>query len=222
MSDATPSELQRLIAAEFDQQRWEYDLNVGDSLVAEIERTGDVVPDKLVQRLPAAFFQRNRTTRELVAAAITRAVGGRTPKRPEEPVQSTLVFDNSRHYEVTLGKGAQITNSQLNVGEGTQINVSVQASRDDVLAAVEALLRAGLAGDWNDDAARELATVLGGRDDIGYEDVQEITAEVVRTEQPRQGHVKELLWKIATSGLGGALATGISAGAGELIHLLPT
>jgi hypothetical protein len=220
MSDASPAELQRLIAAEFDRQRWEYDLSVGEHIVAEIERAGEVIPDKLAQRLPTEFFQRNRTSRDLVAAAIRRAVGGRTPK-PSEPVLSTLVFDNSRHYEVKLGKGAQITNSQLNVGEGTQINVSVQASKDDVLAAVEALLRAGLVGDWNNDAARELATVLDSRDDIGYEDVQKITAEVVRAEQPKQGRVKELLLKIASGGLGGALATGISAGAGELIPLLP-
>jgi hypothetical protein len=220
MTDTTPAELQRLIAAEFDRQRWEYDLSVGETIVAEIERAGDVPPDKLTQRLPPEFFQRNRTSRDLVAAAIGRAVGGRTPKRPE-PTHSTLVFENSRHYEVTLGKGAQITNSQLNVGEGTQINVSVQANKDEVLAAVEALLRAGLAGDWNNDAARELATVIDSRDDIGYENVQEITAEVVQAEQPKQGRVKELLLKIATGGIGGALGTGISAGAGKLIQQLP-
>jgi hypothetical protein len=220
MTDASPNELQRLIAAEFDRQRWEYDLTVGERIVAEIERAGAVVPDKLAGQLPAEFFQRNRTSRDLVAAAIGRAVGSRTPKRPE-PVSSTLVFDNSRHYEVTFGKGAQITNSQLNVGEGTQINVSVQASKDDVLGAVEALLRAGLAGDWNEGAARELATVIDSREDVGYEDVQVVTAEVVQAEQPKQRRLKELLLKIATSGLGGALATGISAGAGELIHLLP-
>jgi hypothetical protein len=222
VSDAAPSELQRLIAAEFDRQRWEYDLGVGESIVAEIERTGEVIPDQLVQRLPAAFFRRNCTSRDLVASAIGRAVGGRTPKRPEEPAQRTLIFDNSRHYDVKLGTGAQITNSQLNVGEGTQINVSVQGSKEDVLAAVEALLRAGLAGDWNIDAARELATVIDSRDDVGYEEVQAVTAEVVQDDQPKQGRVKELLLKITTSGLGGALATGISAGAGELIHQLPS
>jgi hypothetical protein len=220
MTDASPSEMQRLIAAEFDRQRWEYDLSVGETIVAEIERAGEVVPDKLVQRLPAEFFQRNRTSRDLVAAAVDRAVGGRTPKRLE-PTHNTLVFDNSRHYDLKVGKGAQITNSPINVGEGTQINVSLQASKDEILAAVEALLRAGLAGDWNNDAARDLATVIDNRDDMGYEDVQELTAEVVRDEHPKQGRVKELLLKIATGGIGGALATGISAGAGELIHQLP-
>lgn len=220
MTGATPSELQRLIAAEFDRQRWEYDLSVGESIVAEIERAGEVAADQLVQRLPPEFFQRNRTSRDLVAAAIGRAIGGRRPKRPQ-PTHSTLVFDNRRHYEITLGKSAQITNSQLNVGEGTQINVSVQANKDDVLAAVEALLRAGLAGDWNNDAARELATVIDRRDDIGYEDVQEITAEVVQVEQPKQGRVRELMTKIAVGGIGGALGTGISAGAGEILQQLP-
>jgi hypothetical protein len=221
MSDASPSELRRLIAAEFDRQRWEYDLSIGDSIVAEIARAGEVAPERLAERIPAEFFQRNRTSRELVADAIGRAVGGRTPKRTEEPAHRTLVFDNSRHYDVKIGKGAQITNSPLNVGEGTQTNVSVQASRDDVLSAVEALLLGGLVGDWNDGAAHDLAGVIDRRDDVSYEDVQEITAAVIQTEQPKQGRVKELMTKIAVGGFGGALATGISAGAGELIHQLP-
>ena len=220
MTDATPSELQRLIAAEFDRQRWEYDLSVGESILAEIERTGEVVPAQLVQRLPSAFFQRNRTSRDLVESAIGRAVGGRTPKRPEESAHRTLVFDN-RSYDLKIGKGATLTNSPINVGEGTQIAVSVRANRDDILAAVETLLRGGLAGHWNDDAARELATVIDSRDDVGYEDVQEITAEVIKAEQPKQGRVKELMTKIAVGGIGGALGTGMSAGAGELIQQLP-
>ena len=96
----------------------------------EVHKLYDGVLDRAkvrFERLPAEFFQRNRTSRDLVSAAIGRAVGGRTPTRTE-PAHGTVVFDNSRHYEVALGKGAQMTNSQLNVGEGAQINVSVVAS----------------------------------------------------------------------------------------------
>jgi hypothetical protein len=42
LRDASPTEFQRLIAAEFDRQCWEYGL-VGDNIVAEIERSGEVI-----------------------------------------------------------------------------------------------------------------------------------------------------------------------------------
>jgi hypothetical protein len=206
MTDSTPSELQRLVAGEFDRQRWEYDLTIGQTLLAEIERSGEVNAARLAERLPAEFFHRNRTSRENVVAAIERAVGGRSPKRRE--AAATLVFADNRRYEVKLGRGAQINNN-------------LEASKEDVLAAVEAMLGAGLAGDWNQDAARDLAAVIESRDDLDFDDVREITAEVVRAEQPKQGRVKELLGKIATGGLGGALGTGISTGLGELIGQLP-
>lgn len=219
MTDTTPSELQRLIAAEFDRRRWEYGLDVGPKLVAEIERSGDVNANKLVRVLPPEFFHRNQTNRDIVAGAIERAVSGRTPKR--EAAGATLVFEDNRRYELKIGKRAHVTNSPINVGSGTQLNVSVDASKRELLGAVEAVIRAGIAGDWNADAARELADVIDGRADIDYDDVRQITAEVAKAEQPKQGRVKKFLTDIAVGGLGGALGTGISAGLGEVIHQLP-
>lgn len=218
MTDSTPAELQRLLAAEFDRQGWEYDLSVGRQLVDEIERRGEVDGRKLTHSLPAEFFERNRTSRADVAAAIERAVGGQTLKR--ETRSATVVITDNR-YQVNLGAGSQITNSKLNVGDGIQINVDIDASRDDVLAAVEAILRAALAGNWNEDAARDLASLIDERDDIDFDDVRQLTMEVVQAEQPNQGRVKELLGNLATGGLAGALGTGISAGLGELISQLP-
>ena len=217
MSTATPAELQRLIADAFDRQGWEYDLTLGRNLVEEIERAGGVDAGALARRLPAEFIERNRTTRAHAAAAIERAVGGRSVKREESA--TTLVFADNRRYEVRLARGAQITNSNLNVGEGTL--VSVEARRDNVMAAIEAVLRAGLAGNWNAEAAGHLAEVVDGRDDIDFEDVREITADVVIAEQPKQDKVKELLNEIAVSGVGGALSTGITTGLGELLGQLP-
>ena len=219
MTDTTPSELQRLIAAEFDRRRWEYDLDVGPKLVAEIERSGGVDADQLARLLPAEFFHRNQTTRANVAGALERAVGGRTPKRGA--AGATLVFADNRRYELKIGKGTQISNSPINVGTGTQFNVSLDASKTDLLGAVEAVIRAGLAGDWNADAARELADVIDGRGDIDYDDVREITAAVAKAEQPKQGRVKKFLTDIAVGGLGGTLGTGVSAGLGEVMNQLP-
>jgi hypothetical protein len=219
MSETTPARMQRLIADAFDKQGWEYDLTLGPTLVAEIEHEGTVDAERLVRRVPAAFIERNRTTRSTVAAVIDRAVGGHSLKRDE--AVTTLVFADNRRYEVRLGRGAQIHNSNLNVGEGMQVNVDLKAREDDILAAVESILRAALAGDWNEEAARDLASVIDSRDDIDLDDVRELAAEVVQTEQPKQGRVKALLGKIAVSGLGGALGTGLSAGLGTLLTQLP-
>lgn len=220
MSDTTPAEMQRLIADAFDRQGWEYDLTLGRTLLAEIVRTGGVDPEALVRRVPAEFIERNRTSRSTVAVVIERAVGGRSIKR-DKAAHATVVINDNR-YQVNLSGRAQIKNSNLNVGDGTQINVNVEASKGDLLAAVEAVVRAGLADDWNEDAARDLASIVDGRDDIDLNDVREITAEVVKAEQPKQGKVKALLGKIAVSGVGGALGTGLSAGLGELLTQLPT
>lgn len=86
---------------------------------------------------------------------------------------------------------------------------------------MEVILRAGLAGSWNEDAARDLAALIDSRGDVSVDDVREITTEVVRAEAPRQSRARQLLDQIAAGGLGGALGTGISAGVGEIISQLP-
>jgi hypothetical protein len=218
MTKATPAEMQRLIADAFDRQGWEYDLTLGRTLVAEIERAGGVDAEALARHVPAAFIERNRTSRSSVAAAIERAVGDRQVK--PEAAQATVVINDNR-YQVNVSGASQISNSRLNVGDGTQINVDVNASKENVLAAIEALLRSGLTDAWNADAARDLASVIDQRDDIDVEDVREITTEVVKAERPKQGRVRTMLNEIAVSGLGGALSTGISSGLGEFIAQLP-
>jgi hypothetical protein len=128
---------------------------------------------------------------------------------------------NDHSYSVNIGPGAQISGSNINIGPGTQLNIDAAADRDEVLAGVAAIVRAGLTGDWNDDAARALAEAIGARDDIATDDIREITAEVVEHAQPSRGRAREMLEKVTASGLGGALATGISAGLGQVIAHLP-
>jgi hypothetical protein len=218
VSDTTPAAMQRLIAAEFERHGWDYDLSVGRAIVEAAEERGGVVGTELAAKVSAEFLARHRTTREDVASAIDSAIGGRQVKR--EAAQATVVINDNR-YQVNLSGGSQIEDSKLNIGDGTQINVDVKASKENILAAVEALVRSGLADSWNTGAARDLATVIDQRDDIDVEDVREITTEVVKAEQPKQGRVRTMLNAIAVSGLAGALSTGISSGLGELIGQLP-
>jgi hypothetical protein len=219
MTEATPAGLQRLIATTFDAQGWEYDLSVGSQLVEAIQKQGGVDSAKLVRILPAAFFERNRVSKDLVSKVIERAIGGITLKEEGRVVTTIVIGGNN--YQLNVGAGASIVNSNLNVGEGTQIVATADADKQDVLLAVEAIVRAGLAGDWNDEAAKELAALVDSRSDLDYEDVQKVAAEVVKAEQPDKQRVKDLLTRIATSGLAGALATGITTGVGQAITHLP-
>jgi hypothetical protein len=205
---ATPSEMQRRIATEFERNGWEYDLTVGTELVAAIERSGSADAAALVQRIPSDFLARNNATREDVAAAIERAVGGASVER--ETAAATLVINDNR-YSINQGPGATIAGSTINVG-GTQINVSVDVEKQDVLAAAETLIRAGLTGSWNSAAARDLAAVIDQRGDVTVDEIRELTAEIATTEKPTSGRVRDFLTEIAANALGGALSVGISAG----------
>jgi hypothetical protein len=219
VTDATPARLQGLIAATFDAQGWEYDLSVGQKLVEAVKEQGGVDGARLARVLPATFFDRQRVSRDLVAGVLERALSGITLR--EEARMPTTIVIGGNNYQVNVGEGASIINSNLNLGEGAQIIATAEADKQDVLVAVEALVRAGLADDWNDEAAKALATLVDGRSDIDYEDVQKVSSEVVKAEQPTKERLRSFLTRIAASGLAGALATGITTGIGEAITHLP-
>jgi hypothetical protein len=210
-----------MIAATFDSQGWQYDLATGPQLVEDIREHGGVDGERLARSLPAAFFERNRVPRDLVATVLERALGGRTLSEEDVGMPTTTIVIGGNNYQLTVGAGASVVNSNLNVGDGTQIAASADAAKEEVLLAIEAIIRAGLADDWNEDAARELAKVVDQRSDLDYEDVQTLASEVVRADQPARERVKSFLNRIAASGLGGALATGITAGVGEALTHLP-
>lgn len=212
--EATPAELQRRIAAEFDKQGWEYDLAIGHDLVAQTEGRGPINADKVAAALPSEFFQKNRTRREDVAGAIQRAIGGLVIQRGT--VATSLVINDNR-YQVNLEAGSRIVASNINVGDGTQLNIDASATKSDVLSGVEVLLRAGLNGKLNVEAARELGELINARSDVSLEDIQRVTLDVVEAEKPKRERLKEFLNEIAIQALGGAMGIGIAAAIGALI-----
>jgi len=216
MSDATPSALQRLLAEEFERRGWHYDLAIGRELVEEIERRQRVDVQALARRVPATYLDQNRATREDLAQAIESAVGGR---RPVEEEPTTLIINDNR-YSLNVGPGAEISGGTFNVGAGTQINVQLNAPKDEVLTAVSALVRSGLAGDFNAAAAAALAGIIDTRADVTLDDIASVTREAAVTADPDVGRVRGFLAQIATSAVGGALGTGMSAGLGQVLaHL---
>jgi hypothetical protein len=187
---------------------------VGRVLIAAIERSGGADGETLARVIPHDFLGWNDTTREAVAASIDRAVGGKTVRR-EAPQPTTLVINDHR-YSMNLGPGARIELSNVSLG-GTQIVVDVSVDKGDVLAAVETLVRAGLGGEWDATAARELAKVIDERRDVSVGDVRELTAEVVEAAKPRSERIKGFLADMAANAIRGALGAGISAGLGGFL-----
>ncbi len=218
MKDVTPSVMRRLLAAEFDRRGWSYDPTTAGGIVDAAMSAGRIQPDRLAAEVPSLFLDRHGLTREVVARAISDAIGDGNPVPEHERV--TLLVQDQR-FSLHMAPGAQMTGSNVNIGS-TQINVHNTVDKADVLAAVAALVRAGLSEDWNGAAAAALAKAIDERDDIELDEVQQVSSEVIRSEEPDRQRAKALLAKIAVSGVGGALATGISAGVGDLLHLLPT
>jgi hypothetical protein len=218
VSVISPAEAQRRIATAFDGRDWVYDLEIGRLVVADVLQRGSSDLNAIERVVPAEFARKNKATVGEIAKAISDALGDDSIK--EEPNSATIIVNDHRH-SVNLGPGAQIKNSNVNVGEGTLIEVNDSASKEDMLAAVAAVVHGGLAGDWNADAARDLAEAIDARNDLGVDDIQQITTEVAEASSPSQSRVRQMMTGIATAGLGGALATGISAGLGQVLPHLP-
>lgn len=219
MSEATRTDLQRALADEFGRRGWEYDMAVGEDIVGGLERSGSVDARALAVHVSSTWIEKNRATRDQVANAIERAIAGHTVAR-DEAAAVTLNIDN-RSYSLTMESGSRISGSQVNLG-GTQINVRADGPKEDVLAGVAALIKAGLQGDWNPDAARELATAIEARDDIGFHDVEAVATEVAdAADSPDRGRIRTMLASIAQDGIGGALGTGIVAGISWLLRNPP-
>jgi hypothetical protein len=215
VAGASPTELQRRIATEFERHGWEYDLTSGSDLVRALELDPAADPHALAERVSTEFLTRNKTTREAVAEAIERAVSGFSVERPSEAA-SVVINANDNRYSINLGPGASIAGSAVNVG-GTQINVSVSVDKTEVLAAAEALIRAGLNGDWNSAAAQDLATVIDQRGDVTLDEIRELTTDIAKAEKLSKEHVRDFLAEVAANALGGALSVGISAGLGFIL-----
>ena len=206
MTDLTPSDLRTRLAAAFDARGWEYDLVTGKAVAERTERDGRIDPAALASAVPNSFLQRTGATRDEVEAVIEHVAGGRV-LRAEERTPATLVVNDNRH-QLNLGQGAQIVNSQVNVS-GKQINIRADSSKDDVMAGVAELVRAGLNDGWDPAAARDLAEVVDARDDVASADIEAVVREVAAEEAAEPGRARRMIESITEQGFGGALAVGI-------------
>jgi hypothetical protein len=210
---ANRAELQRRLAAEFAAQGWPYEHDLAPAVLDSVERGGAADGETLVRRVPADYLDRHRIAREQMVRVLERALGGQAIEVGSSAATSIVINDN--RYSISVGPGASVSGSQLNTA-GNQLIVTAETSKDDVLATVMALVRAGLTGDWNEAAARDLGDVIDGRADIDIEDIRELVRQVVDDDKPEKRRIKELVTKISTSAISGALSAGIIAALGTL------
>jgi hypothetical protein len=219
MSESTPAALNTALAEEFDRQGWEYDLTLGTQLVSLVEERGRVDSGALSREVPAAFLHRNRTTRENVAAAIERAIGGRTPIPVPPPVSPVSIISHGDTYQLNIDH-SQISGSSFNLGSGTLINIDAGAEKDDLLTALGALVSAALSGDWNSGAAQAIGQAIEQQGELTVAEARAAVLEAGQGQDLDRSRISELIEKVAVSGVGNFLSTALGLGLGDLLHLL--
>lgn len=117
MTRAEPSEILRLIAADFDRRGWEYDPTIGKLVPDEIERAGYVDAQAIARRLPGSFYHREGTTHEVVQTVIDRTIGHLRPLSTASANRATIVTDNRTYH---LNISGDVAGSNINVGATTE------------------------------------------------------------------------------------------------------
>ncbi len=216
MTDITPADLRGRIAAEFDRRGWPYEPDTAQRLLSGTSPGESIDPAALAARLPADYLDRNGIDRDLLAAALADLGGFTLAAAPAS--QAVTITINDQRYQVNMSGRAKIAGSNLNLG-GTQVNVDVNldASRSEVLAGAEALVRAGLGGEWDPAAAEALAALIDERGDISADDLGELTREVATAERADPGRIRAFLEQVALSAASSKVASGITAGLAYLL-----
>jgi hypothetical protein len=220
MAAESTDRIETLLAAEFDRQGWEWGLDIGQMLLGAVEPLGRIDGEALAARIPADFLQRNRTTPKNVAAAIDRVAGGLSvaPESPQTSVQITVQSGDT--YNVSFGANANLQNSPFNIGPGMQLKIDSSSPPEDLAAALGALVAAGLAGEWDEQAARAIGGSIEDQQKISLDEARAAVLEAGREVATEPSAVRGFIEKVAVSGLGSFLTTAMSLGLTDLLHLL--
>lgn len=216
----TRARMRSRLASEWEAMGWEWDLQVGALLLDYVEAAGAVDASDLAGVLPASYLSRYETDRETLAEVIDRALGAEI--LDSEVTSASIVTVNGDSFNLTfnLSDNAKIENSPFNIGPGTQINLDMGAGRDELLNALGALVAAGLSGDWNSGAALALGRVIEEQDTLSTVDIRNAVLQAGELSGADPAKVRELIEKVAVSGLGGFLATSLGSGLTDLLHLV--
>lgn len=210
------------LAAEWEANGWGWDLQIGGLILDRIAAEGKVDPEGIAATLPSAYLARYGTDREEISEAISRAIGNEIFEvEPAQATSTVIVGGATYNLSFELSEQARIENSSFNVGSGTQINLDVDATREDLLSALQALVAAGLSGNWDESAAQALGAAIEQRGDLNAEEVRDATLEAGRATGAEPSRVRALLEKVAVGAATSTLGSGLTAGLGLLLQNLP-
>ncbi len=216
----TRARMRSRLAGEWEAMGWEWDLQIGGLILDRIATDGVVDASALAAVLPASYLSRYDTDRETLAEVIDRALGGETLDTDAASTGTVVVNGDSFNLTFNLADNAKIENSPFNIGSGTQINLDAGAGREELLYALRALLAAGLSGGWDAAAALALGRAIEEQGLLSTEDVRGAALEAGELTGADSSKVRELIEKVAVSGLGGFLATSLGFGLSDLLHLV--
>jgi hypothetical protein len=216
----TRARMRSRLAGEWEAMGWEWDLQVGGLILDRIGADGVVDASAVAAALPASYLSRYDTDRETLAEVIDRALGGETLDPDAATTGTVVVNGDSFNLSFHLADNAKIENSPFNTGSGPQINLDAGAGREEFLDALRALLAAGLTGRWDPGAALALGRAIEEQGSLSTEDVRRVALEAGELTGADSSKVRELVEKVAVSGLGGFLATSLGSGLTGLMHLV--
>jgi hypothetical protein len=218
----TRGRMRAALAAEWEANGWEWDMQIGGLILDRVAADGGVDPKAIAATLPSSYMSRYGSDRELLAEAIERAIGGESMEADPAGASGTVIINGDTYnLSFKLSEGARIENSPIKVGPGPQANINVDASRETVFAGLEVLLRSGLAGSWDAPAARALGEVIEARGDLSATQISDFTQEVGEAERPEPERIRALLEKVAVGAASSTLGQGLTAGLGLLLQNPP-
>lgn len=218
----TRGRMRAALAAEWEANGWEWDMQIGGLILDRVAADGSVDPKAIAAALPRSYMNRYGSDREFLADAIERAIGGESIETDPVGASSTVIINGDTYSpSFELSEGAKIANSPIKVGPGPQTNINVDASREAVFNGIEALLRSGLTGSWDAAAARALGEVIEARGDLSAEQISDFTQEVGEVERPEPERIRALLEHVAIGAASSTLGQGLTAGLGLLLQNPP-
>lgn len=209
---ASRAELTRAATAVFKGQGWLLEQGLLPPVIDEIEKQGPADGAALAAVISGDYLDRHGISRAQMATVLGQALGGRSLDSEPAKQSTTVIYDNRNSIQIN---NSQVSGSQLNTGQ--QIQVNADASRDDIRTAIAALVSAGLAGDWNPQAAQALGEVIEAREDIDFAEIRDVAQKAGAPQQADPGKIKAFLTQVGTSVASSTLTQAIIAGVGAAL-----
>jgi hypothetical protein len=205
--------LLREIGDEFQSRGWRDDGDLALKITQQAQSRRGLDADMAASLAGRAFLLRNRTTRAKLRAALLRVFAGRALLDPDLDHPHTMPTPHNTN--ITFGNGNTISDVNITVG-GQQVNLTAQASKEEVLDGVATLLHEALRSSLSETDLAKFDQLISARDDLDQKEIETVTAEVIQQDDPPPSKLAQLRNSVMTSAASGLLVQGIIAGVNAL------